>query len=246
LTPAAVEWRSALFQLAELLYRRGAAALDRADLQPAKGRVPGEEAILPLDESIARFGEFLRRSPDAPSAAEARVLRADALQRRADLARRLAAVAETENLRETGRREAERLLEEAVSELRAAQSEISPLADDDRLASQGRELFKTTFFDLGHAYAALGRDREAIVAYGAAVNRYPEDPRVIAAHLRIAECQRRLGRPDDARAATEQARLLLDQLPEGTLAAGASALNRDEWASWLLRLGEKADVQTAP
>ncbi|MBW3606856.1 MAG: hypothetical protein KY463_00625, partial [Actinobacteria bacterium] len=94
----------------------------------------------------------------SPRAPEARVLRSDALRRRADHALRQAAIAETENLRETGRREAERLLTEAVAELSAAQEALAPLADQDRLPRLGKELLKTTFFDLAHAYAALGRE----------------------------------------------------------------------------------------
>jgi tetratricopeptide (TPR) repeat protein len=246
LTPAATEWRLALFSLAELLYRRGVAAIDKGDLQINAPGPTGREAILPLDEAISRFGEFLRRSPDAPEAPEARVFRGDALRRRAELARRIAAVAETENLRETGRGEANRLLEEAISELRMAQAALVPPADHDRLPRSGRELLKATFFDLGNAYAALGRDREAVVSYGAAINRYPDDPRVLAAHLRIAECQYRLGRLDDARSAAEQARLLLDQLPASSLESGPSALDRREWETWLARLGERTERTTTP
>ncbi len=75
LTPDAVEWRMALFSLAELLYRRGIAALAEADTSALTGPVWAADAVLPLDEAIARFDEFLRRTPDSDRATEARVLR---------------------------------------------------------------------------------------------------------------------------------------------------------------------------
>ncbi|MBA3312041.1 MAG: tetratricopeptide repeat protein [Planctomycetaceae bacterium] len=242
LTPQASEWRLALFSLAESLYRRGIAALAEADLDSSIGKSWAASAVLPLDEAIVSFDEFLRRAPDAEQAVEARVLRADAMRRRADLAQRRAAIAETENLREADRREAERLLVEAIGELRKAQDALVPLADRDRLPQVGKQLLKATFFDLGHTYAALRRDREAIIAYGGAVNRYPDDPRVVTAYLRMAECHRRLGRPDDARAAIEQARLTLEQVPTAALGGSASALTRDEWQNWLTRLHDESTV----
>lgn len=239
LTPDAVEWRTALFSLAELLYRRGVAALAEADTDASAGPARAAEAVLPLDEAIARFDEFLRRTPAAERATEARVLRADAMRRRADLALRRAAVAETENLRESYEQEARRLLTESLDELRKAQVALAPLADRDQLPPLGMQLLRSTFFDLGHSYAALGRDREAVIAYGGAVNRYPEDPRVVTAYLRMAECHHRLNRPDDARAAVEQAHLALEQMPADALAIGPSALSRDEWRSWLARLRDR-------
>ena len=242
LTPDAVEWRAALFCLAELLYRRGVAALADANTNTSAGPAWAADAVLPLDEAIARFDEFLRRAPNAEQAIEARVLRADAMRRRADLALRRAAVAETENLRQADEQEAQRLLIESIDELRKAQVALAPLADDDQLPPLGVQLLKTTFFDLGHSYAALRRDREAVIAYGGAVNRYPDDPRVVTAYLRMAECHRRMNRPDDARAAIEQARLALEQIPLDALAKGPSALTHDEWQSWLTRLRDRPAV----
>jgi tetratricopeptide (TPR) repeat protein len=246
LTPDAVEWRAALFSLAELLYRRGVAALSKAATGASGDHPWGTDAVLPLDEAIARFDEFLRRAPDADQAIEARVLRADALRRRADLALRRAAVAETENLRQSDEQEAQRLLTESIDELRKAQAVLAPLADDDQLPPLGVQLLKSTFFDLGHSYAALRHDREAVIAFGGAVNRYPDDPRVVTAYLRMAECHKRMNRPDDARAAIEQARLALEQIPPAALAAGPSALSRDEWQSWLIRLRDRPAVAESP
>jgi tetratricopeptide (TPR) repeat protein len=242
LSPRAAEWRAALYALAELLYRRGAAAAGEAERKADPGGEADKKAVLALDEAIVRLGEYVRRVPDA---AEARILRADALHRRAGIALRRAAVAETENLRAADRGEAEKLLVEAVGELRAAQEKLAPRSDAESLSRLDRELFKTTFFELGNTYAALGRDREAVVALGAAVNRYPDDARVIGAYVRMAECYRRLGRPDEARAAVEQGRLFLDHLPAASFTNGATVLTKDEWSAWLTRARE-IDAPPAP
>lgn len=237
LTPDASEWRQALFALAELLHRRGVAALARAERDGAATPAAQAEqaaAVAALDEAIARFGEYVRRAGETEQVIEGRVLRADAMRRRAEIALGRAGAAETESMREVHLRESDRLLRGAVAELRSVQAVLAPLEDTGRLPRLERELLKSTAFDLGHAYAALGSPQEAIVAYGAAVNRYPDDPRVLPAYLRMAECYRRLQRSDDARAAVEQARLVLGQLPVPALGAG-SALDRAGWEEWLDR-----------
>lgn len=237
LTPDASEWRLALFALAELLHRRGVAALARAergDLQAPAAQAEHASAVAALDEAIARFGEYVRRARESEQLIEARVLRADAMRRRAEVSLGRAAAAETESMRDVHVRESERLLRGAVMEFRAVQSALAPLEDGGRLPRLERELLKSTAFDLGHAYAALGSHQEAIVAYGAAVNRYPDDTRVLPAYLRMAECYRRMDRSDDARAAVEQARLVLGQMPVPAPGAGSS-LDRAGWEEWLDR-----------
>lgn len=248
LTPDAAEWRLALFALAELLHRRGAAGLARVERGSADGgrggaeptAVPGEPAaaeaaaVAALDEAVARFDEYVRRAGETERGVEARVLRADAMRRRAEVSRGRAAAAETESLREVHLREADRLLAGAIAELRAVQATLGPFDDAGRLSRLERELLKATAFDIGQAHAAAGRHQEAVTAYGAAVNRYPEDARVLPAYLRMAECYRALGRADDARAAVEQARIVLGQMAPTAL-DGESVLGRDEWEKWLGR-----------
>jgi tetratricopeptide (TPR) repeat protein len=237
LTPDASEWRSALFALAELLHRRGVAALARAErdgTEAVAAQAEHASAVAALDEAINRFGEYVRRAGESEQLIEARVLRADAMRRRAEVSLGRAAAAETESMRDVHVRESERLLRGAVMEFRAVQSVLAPQEDGGRLPRLERELLKSTAFDLGHAFAALGSHHEAIVAYGAAVNRYPDDPRVLPAYLRMAESYRQLKRTDDARAAIEQARLVLGQMPVSALGAGSS-LDRAGWEEWLDR-----------
>jgi len=239
LTPEAAEWRLALFALAELLHRRGAAGLARVERDEASGAGSGAAAaeataVAALDESIARFDEYVRRAGDSERVVEARVLRADGLRRRAAVSIARAAAAETESLREVHLHEADRLLGVAVAELRVVQSLLGPLDDAGRLSPLERELLETTSFDIAHAHATAGRHQEAVTAYGAAVNRYSDDARVLPAYLRMAECLRALGRSDEAQAAVEQARIVLGQLPPAALGAD-SVLDRAEWEEWLGR-----------
>lgn len=234
LSPDAMEWRESLFSLARSCYQRGVSA---AIHEGGEANSTTSAALLPLDEAIASFDEFLRRAPQSGHAHEARILRADAMQRRARISLRMSRQAETQNLRSSYEQEAKALLEGALAELRVAQEALLPRASRDRLTPLEEELLQSSYFGIGHSYYLLRRNEEAIVAYSAAINRDPDDPRAIGTFVRIAECHRRLGRVDDVRAAIEQAKLLMVQSSTMRLDGAMSALTRSDWETWLARLG---------
>ena len=59
----------------------------------------------------------------------------------------------------------------------------------------------------------LGRYKDAIEAYSNVSSLYPNDPFVLETFVQIANCWRRLDRPDNARGAVQQAQIALERLP---------------------------------
>jgi tetratricopeptide (TPR) repeat protein len=85
------------------------------------------------------------------------------------------------------------------------------------------------------ALSALGRHDEAITALGSIVNRYPLDPKILSCHVELARCYRAMGKPIEARAMLEQARVVLSQgqVPENRFAGRSTALSKADWETWL-------------
>jgi tetratricopeptide (TPR) repeat protein len=68
-------------------------------------------------------------------------------------------------------------------------------------------------YELGHFGDAVGR-------YKAVISNYPTDPVALAASVQIVNCFTAMNRPDEARAASEQARRLLETMPQAALEPG--------------------------
>lgn len=237
LTPAAREWRTALFELGRLLCARAGIEQDRAEL-PADGSEGGdvtrfEPAAARWDEAVARLDEFLRRYPDAAEAADARFLLARALQRGAEYPRRRLKAAETENARQELARTVSQRLTQAAEQFQRVQAQLEPLESDDRLDPIRRRLLAESAFEIAHTYYALQSFEEAVRRYSAACHRYPRDPRVLLSYIQMSKCYERLGRTAEARSMIEQAKVLLRELPPETFAARTTNLARDEWMQWL-------------
>jgi tetratricopeptide (TPR) repeat protein len=71
----------------------------------------------------------------------------------------------------------------------------------------------------------LGRYADAIGRYKAVVANYPNDPVALAASVQIVNSFTAMNRLDEARAASEQARRLLETMPQGALEPGSSSSN---------------------
>jgi tetratricopeptide (TPR) repeat protein len=84
----------------------------------------------------------------------------------------------------------------------------------------------------------LGRYREAIQLYEAAVMRYQLTPTALGAFVQIVNCHLELGNSADARFTNERAVWQLRKIPDDALAAGPAAMTRQQWNDWFDWLGK--------
>lgn len=246
LTPAAREWRNALFSLGKLLYDRAALAAGTNDSLGGAAATPAERAkreaesvartLNRWEEAVSRLAEFVERYSDDPRTIEARYLLARALGRAAELHRRSLERAETDNARREEHRRMLGLLERADAELHVLQRDLSRLDEDGRLDELGSRILRSVNFELGHnAYAREAYD-DALTQYALAANRYPQSPQTLVAYVQMTNCYSRLHRPAEARSMVEQARVIIQGLPERSFDDPGTNLNRAEWIGVIERL----------
>lgn len=242
LTPAALEWRRALFLLGRLLHGTALMRKRQADaLEPLTAGATNPEADALRSEAFARWtdaierlDEYLKRYPDSPDAFEARYLFAKALQQKAEQPRRRLQTAETENARREARTELQAVLARSAGQFHQLRDQLVAAAQADRLDPLGQELLRTVCFETAHTDYALQHFDQAIAGYTSAANRYPQDAQVLLAYVQMANCYDHMGKPDESRSMLEQAKVILkQQIPETAFHAPSTSLNRQEWEQWL-------------
>jgi tetratricopeptide (TPR) repeat protein len=240
LHPTAVEWREALLATGQL--RVELAALERRKTQSRDvGEADRGTAWTRMQEfahDAARLlEEFLARYPDSPRHSEAQYALAKALQLQAEWQHHQWELGETENARQQARRQQQIFLTKALTHLAALRERLTALAKADRLDPPGRTLLANAWFDYPALCIQLERYDDAIAAYSAAANQYPQDVRVLTAYLQMARAYALSGRPIEARSMLEQAQVILDQrqVPDSAFLAPTTSLTRAEWNEWLDR-----------
>jgi TolA-binding protein len=238
ITPAAREWRQALFSLGRLLYHRAVIARRQAESEgvaddPAARQTLLDEAFARWDDAATRLEEYLNRYPETAEALEARYMLAKALVHRSERPRLKLATADTENARLELRREMQANLEQASLEFLELRTTLTALQSGDGLDPLEERMLRDCHFEAAHTLYALGHYREAITHYSSAANRYAQDPRVLLAYLQMANCNERLGRPAETRSLVEQAKVLLDGMPAETFDPQLTALAKDDWKAWI-------------
>jgi tetratricopeptide (TPR) repeat protein len=218
LTPESEEFRQALFELARLYYRT-----DR------------------YEQAIARLNDWTARYADDDRMGQALFLTADSYRKSAALldprtnAIGVSAVATT--------RPAVAVIDQA--EAAAARRDRLELARAayDGVVSHYRDVPAKTDLDrlynkLAHFYRAdclydSGRYEEAIRQYDAAAFRYQDDPSSLAAYVQIVNAYYALGKPDEARAANERAKVMLRQMPPEAFSNDTFAMPKEYWENQL-------------
>lgn len=223
LTPDAAEFRQAVFELGQLLYRTGR-----------------------FEEAIARLEEFTTRYPDDPRKAQVAFVKADAYRKSAiGLADRLAALDAGKLTGDPSSRQVDRV--ELVLARRERLRKAKQLFDGIVNQFDGEvptvEL-EALYLKLAHFYRAdclfdLGEFDEAIKQYDVAARRYQNDPGALAAYVQIVNAYVALNRPEEARAANERAKWMLRRLPPDAFADNtAFNISRQNWEQWLGFAGE--------
>ncbi|CAN5580632.1 hypothetical protein BH10PLA1_BH10PLA1_16990 [soil metagenome] len=212
-TPAAEEFKSALFQLAQLYYRTGRYEEAVAKLEELTERYPTDDRIGQL---VFLMADSYRKSAalidvkllaTSPQATGAPVV---------DIAQ--ATTAKKDRLEK-----ARELFDRTIS----TYASKAPTTDTDKLYQK-----------LAHFYRAdcmydLGDYTEAIKQYDATTFRHQNDPSTLAAYVQIVNAYCALGKTEEAKTANERAKWLLRRMPQDAFQNGAFAMPKAYWEQWL-------------
>jgi len=243
LTPEAREWQQALFALGRMLFhvtetRPGYLLTVRQPAEPGTNPKT-DERFRQVEEAIHWLDEFVRRIPNHPDAHEARWLLAKGLRFRARRAENRIKTAETENTRVELEKEIRQYLQRATAQYKVLADELARIDQRNELTSTSRQFLRDAYFEPAHiqfdlgAYDASGDSyRQAIDLYSNAAFYFTGKPVVLVAYYRIAECYRQLGAYAEARRQLEQARVILNQIPE-PFPATSTNFSKQEWQQLL-------------
>ncbi len=216
LTPAADEFRQALFELARLYYRTDRYELAVARLTEWTARYGDDErlgqALFLTGDSYRKSAALLDPKP-TPGGADVAAATTALVAARAE-----AAAARRDRLEQ-----ARGLFDQTVARYR----DVPAKTDLDRLYDKLAQFYRADCL-----YDA-GRYAEAIQQYDAAAFRYQDDPASLAAYVQVVNAYYALGKPDQARAANERAKVMLRQMPAEAFGSGAYALSKDYWENQL-------------
>jgi len=210
--PAAEEFRQSLRELAQLYYRTGR-----------------------YEEAVARLQELTQRYPNDEQKAQMIFMMADSYRKSASLLDAKLASAQTSpnavasEVAEAAAARRDRLLkarglyDQVVDLYRAA----PPAEDIDKLYEK-----------LAHFYRAdcmydLGAYQEAIKLYDEAAFTYQNDPSSVSAYVQIVNAYFALGKPDEAKAANNRAKWMLQHMPADAFQDGTFSMPKKYWDQWL-------------
>lgn len=222
LTPDSNEFRQALFELGQLLYRMGR-----------------------YDESVAKLEEFATRYPNDTRKVQLKFVMADSYRKSAAAVGETLAAFDAGKLQPTTDGKLVDRVEMVVARrdrLRKARGlfdEVVEIFKDDLPTTEIDQLH----LKLAHFYRAdclfdlLDYDN-AIKFYDMAARRYQNDPSALAAYVQIVNAYVALDKPNEARAANERAKWMLRRIPPEAFGEGSFNISRQYWEQWLSFAGE--------
>lgn len=206
LKPNSQEWKDSLFALGLLLHEKG----------------EHEQAIATLEEAVERY-------PQDPQTLLAQYVTGESYRRWADQLLERMRQARTSSERDKYRQMAEERLNEALRYFDVVQRNITLRSHGIHSNALMGAMLRNCYMLEGTVLFDLGRYEEAIKAYSNVSSLYPDDPFVLETFVQIANCWRRLDRPDKAHGAIEQAQIALGQLPGDADFTTTTSFNREEW-----------------
>lgn len=216
LTPVSKEWRLSKFALGRLLH----------DTKRY------EEAIPHLDEAIIRY-------PEDPRSLEARFLMAECYRHSGKVIKARVAQATAESARRAQLRDLAQIYGEALDLYTKLRQDLIRQQAVTELTDLEESVLRNSYFARGEILFELGRYTEAIDALSSVTNRYQQAPEVLEAYVQIANCYRRLHKPDNARDAIDQAKVVLERINPDAPFARTTIFTRQEWIErldWLASL----------
>jgi len=210
--PAAEEFRQSLRELAQLYYRTGRYEEAIARLQELTQRYPNDEA---KPQMIFMMADSYRKS--------AALLDAKLASAQTSTSAVASEIAEAAAARRDRLLKARGLYDQVIDLYRAA----TPTDDMDKLYQK-----------LAHFYRAdcmydLGNYEEAIKLYDTAAFNYQDDPASVSAYVQIVNAYFALGKPDEAKAANNRAKWMLQHMPAEAFQDGAFSMPKKYWDQWL-------------
>ena len=247
LSPAAQEWRQALFLVGKTSFLISEQKKLEQKMAQAKNKIDDVKQFKKdresnLKEAIRRLEEYLQRVTEFDSPIEAQWLLARALRAKAEFPMKNYHTAETDNARLQLQQDAENTLTAAMKIYDQLRKDLKQRASEDRLNTLDLMIYKDAFFEPGHIFFTLGvyddtgkRYQKAIDQYRNAINHFGHSPRVLLAYYQMANCYDRLKRPSEARSQLEQAKVILQQLPKEKFTPETTNYSHDEWNDLLIR-----------
>lgn len=220
LTPDAEEFKQALYDLGQLYYRTGR-----------------------YEEAVMRLGEWTHRYPNEPRLPRLTFMMADSYRKSASLLsdKNSGALASASPTAGAATAAADRA---SVDKARTERLEKAKALFDKTI-----ELYRTSppssdldklYQKLSHFYRAdcvydLGDYESAIKLYDAAAFRYQDDASALAAYVQIVNAYCALGKFQQAKAANERAKWLLQRMPSDAFDGGNAqfTLSKEYWQQWL-------------
>jgi TolA-binding protein len=248
LTPQSREWRESLYLLGRILFREGMNYETQSRIKGIDSNNPAEQqeglkelrlAQTAFLDCSLRLSEALQREPDAPHANDARYMLAQAHLQSAKLPKKELAFANIEATRGGLRRDMQQELTAAAAAFDELKRQLAAKQETQSLNEIEERMLRNCYFGRADALYDLDQYEEAIQAYASATNRYQHEPEALEAYIQIANCHRKLRRPDDSRRTLEQAKLVLNRIrPEADFLV-TTRYNRQEWndlLDWLSTL----------
>lgn len=218
LRPDSQLWRDSLFELGNVIYRRG----DQLFLEVESTAAASTARLAKLESSHADFIAATQRLTEAVSrydrdkrSLEARYAIGRAYRSAAMFPKQMLESGQVtiDAVRRKLLLERRQLLESSLAgyrDLRQALGEAQDLMD---APENSQALLRNCFFGEADVLFELGQYEEAINAYRNVGNRFMNEPEALEALVQIAECFRELGQPDQAKRTLAQAEQLLSRIP---------------------------------
>lgn len=212
LTPEAVEFRQALFELGQLYYRTGR-----------------------YEEAVSRLEEWVQRYPKEQKLGQLVFLMADSYRKSAGLLdSRLATARDSATTRPADQAEARAARQDRLNKARRLYDRAIDVYRAGGTAMEVDKLYlKLSYFYRADCMYDLGDYEEAIRLYDAAAFRYQEDPSALAAYVQIVNSYCALGKVAEAKTANERAKWLLRRMPATAFEDGSIVMPRAYWEQWL-------------
>ncbi|MGD0463225.1 MAG: tetratricopeptide repeat protein [Tepidisphaeraceae bacterium] len=210
--PSAAEFRQSLRELAQLYYRTGR-----------------------YEEAVARLQELTQRYPNDEQKAQMVFLMADSYRKSASLLdAKLASAQTSPNAVATEVAEAAAARRDRLLKARGLYDEVVDLYHAAAPADDIDKLYQK----LAHFYRAdcmydLGAYQEAIKLYDAAAFTYQNDPSSVSAYVQIVNAYFALGKPEEAKAANNRAKWMLQHMPAEAFQDGTFSMPKKYWDQWL-------------
>lgn len=237
LRPDSQLWRDSLFELGNVIYRRGDQLLLEGTLTSADDWTKRLEKLKSSHDDFlaatSRLSEAVSRFEKDARSLEARYALGRAYRSAATFPKQMLDSGQVtiDAVRRKLLLERRQLLESSLASYRDLRAALGTAQDSSKANEGGQALLRNCFFGEADVLYDLEQYEEAIAAYRNVGNRFMNEPEALEALVQIAECFRALGQEDQARRSLNQAEQMLSRIPPES-DARFTAVTRADRAKW--------------